>query len=71
MQFNSGSILKYIGVALQLSLSGLEKGNWSNHQGIYIGTAKGSGVYVKVNGQETQISKTDLKNGDVIGLLLD
>lgn len=31
VQFNSGSLLKYIGIALQLSVSGLEKGNWSNH----------------------------------------
>ena len=66
---------KYFGLSERLSKSDIDKGNWMNKRGIYVGggsDADVDGVYCRVNGHESKISGSiRLQPGDIIGMRFD
>lgn len=65
--------MKYFGVAQKLTKYNLQKGNWVNREGVYIGCGKApGGIYILINGEETLMDPSiSLESGDIIGIKYD
>ena len=65
--------MKYFGIAQKLTKYNLQKGNWNNREGVYVGCGKqNGGIYIAINGEETLMDpKVSLEEGDVIGVKYD
>ena len=65
--------MKYFGVAQKLTKYNLQKGNWVNKEGVYIGCGKSAGgIYILINGEETLMDPSiSLESGDIIGIKYD